>query len=428
MTEELGSSISQSQLTLSLFMLGVACGQIIFGPLSDQFGRLPVIRVGTLTYIAFSLLSSLAWNIEYMWLARIAQGAAAASGAVIARALIRDRFEGDRAAQMMALTGAAMASVPLIAPTLGAYITVEFGWRFTFVAQSVFAVLVYLGLSSLQSQSSGPRSDSKGKLTLRDIAISFRDCLGNPKFLGYQIAGTLSFCGLFIYLSTVSFFLKDVFQVPTEYFGLAFAMTVIGFVIGSLLSSRLVMKWGQDKTLHRGTFVCLGANALVLFLTLYLPSSTVGFAILSILFFFGIGLISANASMGAVSLYPKSRCCLRRLWLRAFAKLRNGWSYCRPLVRGKTPRAGGAHAPLLSGRALGKCPHPPIPSPYGLIRKIKPTRVFDRPRRIVKLLAYSFMGAMPCTKSRRTWKYCSKLSFATASSACAWILPKSTPP
>ena len=127
MTEGLGSSISQSQLTLSLFMLGVACGQIIFGPLSDQFGRLPVIRVGTLTYIAFSLLSSLAWNIEYMWLARIAQGAAAASGAVIARALIRDRFEGDRAAQMMALTGAAMASVPLIAPTLGAYITVEFG-------------------------------------------------------------------------------------------------------------------------------------------------------------------------------------------------------------------------------------------------------------------------------------------------------------
>ena len=319
-------------------MLGVACGQIIFGPLSDQFGRLPVIRVGTLTYIAFSLLSSLAWNIEYMWLARIAQGAAAASGAVIARALIRDRFEGDRAAQMMALTGAAMACVPLIAPTLGAYITVEFGWRFTFVAQSVFAVLVYLGLSSLQSQSSGPRSDSKGNLTLRDIAISFRDCLGNPKFLGYQIAGTLSFCGLFIYLSTVSFFLKDVFQVPTEYFGLAFAMTVIGFVIGSLLSSRLVMKWGQDKTLHRGTFVCLSANALVLFLTLYLPSSTVGFAILSILFFFGIGLISPNASMGAVSLYPQeSRCCLRRLWLRALAKLRNGWSNCRPLVRGKTP-------------------------------------------------------------------------------------------
>ena len=183
MTEGLGSSISQSQLTLSLFMLGVACGQIIFGPLSDQFGRLPVIRVGTLTYIAFSLLSSLAWNIEYMWLARIAQGAAAASGAVIARALIRDRFEGDRAAQMMALTGAAMASVPLIAPTLGAYITVEFGWRFTFVAQSVFAVLVYLGLSSLQSQSSGPRSE-QGQSHFERYCDLFQGLPWKPQVLG----------------------------------------------------------------------------------------------------------------------------------------------------------------------------------------------------------------------------------------------------
>jgi len=304
MTEELGSSISQSQLTLSLFMVGVACGQIIFGPLADQFGRLPVIRVGTMTYIAFSLLSSLAWNIEYMWLARVAQGAAAASGAVISRALIRDRFEGDRAAQMMALTGAAMASVPLVAPTLGAYITVEFGWRFTFVAQSIFAVLVYLGLSSLHGESSAQNNGSKQRLTLSDIVNSFKDCFGNSKFLGYQIAGTLSFCGLFIYLSTVSFFLTDVFHVPTEYFGFAFAITVIGFVIGSLLSSRLVLKWGQDKTLHRGTLVCVSANVLILLLTLSLPSFTLGFAALSILFFFGIGLISANASMGAVSLYP----------------------------------------------------------------------------------------------------------------------------
>ena len=304
MTAELGSTISQSQLTLSLFMLGVAFGQVIFGPLSDQFGRLPVIRIGTLTFVAFSLLSSLAWNIEYMWLARVAQGAAAASGAVIARALIRDRYEGDRAAQMMALTGASMASIPLIAPTLGTYITVEFGWRFTFVAQSLFALLVYLGLSLFRTGTSSLQNVDKAKLTLGDIATSFKDCLRNPQFLGYQIAGTLSFCGLFIYLSTVSFFLKDVFHVPTEYFGLAFAMTVIGFVIGSLLSSRLVMKWGQDKTLRRGTFVCMGANGLVLLLTLYLPALTVGFAILSILFFFGIGLISANASMGAISLYP----------------------------------------------------------------------------------------------------------------------------
>ena len=304
MTEDLGSSISQSQLTLSLFMVGVAFGQIIFGPLSDQFGRIPVIQVGTLIFIVCSLMSSLAWNIEYMWLARVAQGVAAASGAVVARALIRDRFEGDRAAQMMALTSAAMAIVPLVAPTMGSYITVWFGWRFTFVAQSIFAVFVYFGVLSLRAGNSAQHKQIGEKLTVKAILNSFKDCLGNSKFLGYQIAGTFSFCGLFIYLSTVSFFLKDVFHVPTEYFGLAFAVTVLGFVMGSLFSSKLVMKWGQDKTLLRGTWVCLSANALIFLLTLYQPDFTLGFAGLSILFFFGIGLISANASMGAVSLFP----------------------------------------------------------------------------------------------------------------------------
>ena len=82
------------------------------------------------------------------------------------------------------------------------------------------------------------------------------------------------------------------------------SFAVIGFVVGSLLSSRLVMKWGQDKTLHRGTLVCAVSNLLVLLLTLYMPSSTISYAGLSILFFFGIGLIAPNASMGAVSLYP----------------------------------------------------------------------------------------------------------------------------
>ena len=140
MTEALGTSVSSSQLTLSLFMLGVAFGQVIFGPLSDHYGRLPVARTGGILFVGSSLVSALAWSIQYMWLARICQGATAASGAVIARAMIRDRYIGDRAAQMMALTSASMASVPLLAPTLGAYITVELGWRFTFAAQALFVV------------------------------------------------------------------------------------------------------------------------------------------------------------------------------------------------------------------------------------------------------------------------------------------------
>jgi len=150
MSDALDATVSEGQLTLSIFTIGVALGQLFFGPLSDNFGRLPVVRAGCLAFISFSLMNSLAWSIESMWIGRIFQGAAAASGAVIARAMIRDTFEGERASQIMALTSASMACVPLFAPTVGALITVELGWRFTFIAQAIFAAAVLLGLASFQ--------------------------------------------------------------------------------------------------------------------------------------------------------------------------------------------------------------------------------------------------------------------------------------
>ena len=303
MSGQLDATVSEGQLTLSIFMIGVAIGQLFFGPLSDSFGRLPVVRAGCFAFIAFSFLNSLAWSIESMWIGRIFQGAAAASGAVIARAMIRDIYEGDRAAQIMALTSASMASVPLFAPTLGALITVELGWRFTFIAQAIFAAAVLLGLASFQ-ETVKRAEDAPQQLKLSDVFLSFRECLSNPLFAGYQLSGTFSFCGVFVYISTVAFFLRDVFNVSTEFFGVIFAMTAAGFIVGSLSSSRLVLKWGADRTLRRGAFICALATTSAL-LTLINPEATKALlALISILFFFGVGLIAPNASMGAVSLYP----------------------------------------------------------------------------------------------------------------------------
>lgn len=304
MSGELGATVSEGQLTLSIFMIGVAIGQLFFGPLSDSFGRLPVVKVGCFAFIAFSFLNSIAWSIESMWVGRIFQGATAASGAVIARAMIRDIYEGDRAAQIMALTSASMASVPLVAPSLGALITLELGWRLTFIAQAIFAVVVLLGLATFQEPLKKPLVASPQRLKLSDVFGSFRQCFTNPLFVGYQLSGTFSFCGVFVYISTVAFFLRDVFAVSTEYFGLAFAMTAAGFIIGSLSSSRLVLHWGADRTLRRGAFICALSTTMALTALLSSESTQLLLALISILFFFGVGLIAPNASMGAISLYP----------------------------------------------------------------------------------------------------------------------------
>lgn len=304
MSSELLATVSEGQLTLSLFMIGVAMGQLVFGPLSDSYGRLPVVRAGCIGFITFAVLNSLAWNIESMWFGRIFQGAAAASGAVIARAMIRDLYEGDKAAQIMAITSASMASIPLFAPTLGGLITVEFGWRSTFIAQAVFAAAVLLGLATFKETARTTGNNAQRKLKLSDVLSSFRECLSNQQFIGYQLSGTFSFCGVFVYISTVAFFLRDVFAVSTEYFGLVFAMTAAGFIVGSLLSAQLVLKWGRDKTLKRGAFICATATTLALLSLINSESPHIFLAIISMIFFFGVGLIAPNASMGAVSLYP----------------------------------------------------------------------------------------------------------------------------
>ena len=302
MTADLGGSVSDGQLTLSIFMVGVAFGQVVFGPLSDHFGRLPVIRAGTAGFVAFSLISAFAWSMQYMWVARCLHGFAAASGPVVARAIIRDKYEGHRAAQMMAWTSASMATLPLIAPTLGAFIATQFGWRATFLALAVFALLPLAGLSAFdQSYSEGNKSGAK--LTLMSVLRTFKDCLTDRRFIAYLVAGTLSFSALFIYLSTVSFFLSDVFNIPTAYFGLAFAISVVGFVIGSLTSAQLVTIWGQDQTLFVGATLCVVVSVLALTVAGNAGSLPIVLAALSTTFFFGIGLISANASMGAVSLF-----------------------------------------------------------------------------------------------------------------------------
>ena len=105
MIRDLGATEADGQLTLSIFMVGLALGQLIFGPLSDQFGRLPVVRAGTFLFLTTSILCAMARDMDLMWLMRGLQGIAAASGPVIARAIVRDRYQGNRASQVMSTTG-----------------------------------------------------------------------------------------------------------------------------------------------------------------------------------------------------------------------------------------------------------------------------------------------------------------------------------
>ena len=297
---DLGATESQGQLTLSVFMVGLATGQLIFGPLSDQFGRLPVVRIGTVLFLVTSVLCALAWNMEMMWLMRGLQGVAAASGPVIARAIVRDRYEGNRASQVMSVLSGAMAVIPMVAPGIGALILGFSPWPGVFIALALFALLILLALVRFPESATLSVDD---RLTFRRVFRAFGSMLSSRSFLGYQMAGSFSFAALFCYLSTVAYFLPDVFDVPTSLFGYAFALTVFGFMTGSLVNASLVMRYGMDITLRAGLVISLASAAGITLLAPVAKQYMPTLAFLSSTFFFGVGLTAANASMGAISLF-----------------------------------------------------------------------------------------------------------------------------
>ena len=300
MISDLGGTESDGQLTLSIFMVGLAVGQLIFGPLSDHFGRLPVVRAGTVLFVVTSVLCAMASDMQLMWATRGLQGLAAASGPVVARAIVRDRYEGNRAAQVMSALSAAMAVIPMVAPSIGVLILEFFDWPAVFLALALFALLILIALIRLPE--SAPASATE-RLTVGGILRAFATMLSRRAFLGYQMAGSFSFAALFCYLSTVAYFLPDVFNIPTSLFGYAFALTVLGFMTGSLINARVVMHYGLDATLRAGLRISLGSAISIASLAPWANQYLYTMACLSALFFLGVGLTAANASMGAISLF-----------------------------------------------------------------------------------------------------------------------------
>lgn len=299
MVESFGATESDGQLTLSTFMIGMALGQLIFGPLSDFYGRLPVVKAGTVVFLLTSIACALSSTIEMMWITRTFQGLAAASGLVIARAIVSDRYHANEAAKVMSALAAAMAIVPLIAPNIGAWVLLVTDWRGTFALLAVFALTILVGLKTFEE--SAPNI-GVGELSFRGVFRQFSVCLTDVRFLGFQLCGSGAFSAIFAYLSTVSFFLYDVFEIPTEYFGFAFAVTVMGFMSGSMFCSRLVTRLGSMTTMTLGCVISAVAGLAQLLLAIY-SENVIAIGIAAFLIFFGIGLTSANASMGAVGLY-----------------------------------------------------------------------------------------------------------------------------
>ena len=291
-----------AQLALSLFLVGAAVGQIIHGPLSDRFGRRPVVLGGLTLFLAASIVCALAPSVLTLVIGRFVQSVGGCVGMVVGRAMLRDLFDRSRMASIMAYLTMAMVLAPMVAPAIGGFLDVWLGWR------APFALLVPLGGVAMAAvwrwfpETHRPDPDSHG---FRVYGAAVGGLFTQRRYLGYVFQVSFTTAAFFAFQGGAPYVMVELLGRPPSDFGLFILPVVASYMVGNLISARLVPRLGIDRLISIGTLIgnaaavglvaayaAFGASPLLLF---------GGMAALS----FTHGLCLPTGFAGAVGVDPK---------------------------------------------------------------------------------------------------------------------------
>ncbi len=290
------------QLTLSSYLVGFSLGQIFFGPISDKYGRKPVILFGLGLYFICSVVCAITSDVWVLIFARGFQAFAAASPIILSRALVRDLYEGPRAAREMSILTSVSGLAPVVAPILGGLLQSFFGWRSVFVtlAASGLGLLVLVALLLPETI----RQRQEGPLSFASVFKSFGIIWANKAFranVGIQACG---YTGLFCFISGSPFVLQRIYGLSPLGFSLIFALSSMSFLAGTFVNRRLVPRFGVPRTIGIGAACLAGGGWLTALGILIWPQSPFAFSIPTMFFFHGIGLILPLAVASALAPFP----------------------------------------------------------------------------------------------------------------------------
>lgn len=293
---------AQVQLTISFYLIGYAVAQVFYGPLSDRHGRRPVLLGAITIYLAATLACALAPTIETLIAARFFQAVGGSGTIVLARAVVRDMYDGVRVGRELSRMAAIMALAPLAAPLIGGVLQTAFGWRSNFVTLfavgAVAAIMVWLLLPETL------RQRTPETVSLVSILRSYQRFLTERVFVIHLGIATCCMAGLFAWISTAAFVLQDIYGLSPLTFGLAFAVGSSGYLVGTVIAARFVMGWGADRTMGVGV-VTMAAGGVVLVLAAAVGWHVAAGLIVGVgLYLAGMGLALPQAQAGALLPFP----------------------------------------------------------------------------------------------------------------------------
>lgn len=302
LTRSFAASPERVQLTLSLFILGYGGGQLFYGPLSDRFGRRPMLLAGLAVYALSGFACAFAPTIEVLVAARLIQGLGGCVGPILGRAIVRDHYSGAHAAQMLSYVMLVFALAPMVAPLLGGALLDLFGWPSIFFAFGVFG-LTLMFVTWLGFEESLPVPDVHA-LKLHRLAANGRRFFSNRHCVGYMLINSFIFAGLFSFISGSPFVFIEVYGVPPGRFGLYFALSAVGIVLGALANGRLVRNRPPERVLRLGLMLLACAGAAMLVLALAGWGRPLLFTLAMMAYVFAQGLCMPNAIAAAMEPLP----------------------------------------------------------------------------------------------------------------------------
>ncbi len=299
---EFGVDFVTAQRTLTAYLIGIAGGQLIYGPLSDRFGRRPVLLGGLALYALASLACATAQSIDAMIVMRLMQGATGCAGQVLSRAIIRDCYPRDRAASLMGYATMAIASCASFSPLIAALVQEHQGWRLSFFLLTGISVFALVCALRWLNETKLERLEAQGPVRLLG---NYLVLLRSPAYLAYTLSTAFAMAAWYGFVAGAPYVLTGLLGYPPIAYGKYILIVLAGYVAGNFLAGRLSVRWGGARMIAVGQSVSmlgvvlqlalLGAGVLTP-LALFVPMALIVFA---------SGLFLPNAIAGSLSTHPE---------------------------------------------------------------------------------------------------------------------------
>jgi DHA1 family bicyclomycin/chloramphenicol resistance-like MFS transporter len=297
-------SAAQVQLTISSYLVGFAVGQLIYGPLSDRYGRKPILLGANMLFFIATALCAAAPSNTLLVVARALQAVGGCGGIVLARAIVRDLYSGPRAGRELSLIASVMALAPVIAPLIGGVLHRAFGWRSSFILLAVFGISLSAVVWRFLPETMPKHA--REPMSVGSTFHVFGRFLTDGNFLANMGLVVLSFGGLFAWISGTSFVLQNLYGLGPVEFGVAFAVGSVGYMSGAMVAARIVGPLGLDRTMGIGAAALAAGGLLMAAAVAFKLPSAMSLVIPMAVYLAGMGLVLGQAVAGAMAPYKRN--------------------------------------------------------------------------------------------------------------------------